>query len=382
MNNTSGSDAMNVSDQIKAVGAEAVLNSLNDGLYVVDLNRRITYWSPQAEQITGWTAEDVVGKHCRDGVLCHIDKDGRQLCGEEHCPLHRAMVTNSGSTAPIVVFAQSKTGDRVPMRVSVAPIRDSDGTVIGGVETFRDLSGEFNDIMRAQRIQTLTLSQDWPADEGVSFDAHYVPADVVGGDYYAAARLADGVYGFMLADMTGHGVSAALYTMFLSSLWEQHKALMATPTTFCHVVNDELVYLFKDAGPFAATICGVVDLPAGELRVVGAGSPAPLVMNASGRCDKVICPGLPLGCMEDVTYTQEVVPIAPGDYVLLFSDGAIEVSLADESFLGTDGLVAILQRLGYPGSAVSLEQIEEEILRASDRIRFDDDLTLMEVRIR
>ncbi len=373
---------MGMTDLIKAVGAEAVLDSLNDGLYVVDLDRRITYWSPQAEQITGWLAEDVVGKHCRDGVLCHIDKDGRQLCGEEHCPLHRAMVTNRGSTAPIIVFAQSKDGERVPMRVSVAPIRDSEGKVIGGVETFRDLSSEFNDILRAQRIQLLTLGVDWPEDDGASFDAHYVPADVVGGDYYAAARLGEGVYGFMLADMTGHGVSAALYTMFLSSLWERHKELMVTPATFCRVVNDELYYLFRDAGPFAATICGVVDLPAGELRLAGAGSPAPLVLNAAGRCDKIDCPGMPLGCVEDVAYTEEVVPIASGDHVLLFSDGAIEVSLPNEDYLGTAGLVAILQRLRYPAKAVSLRAIEEEILKASDRIRFDDDLTFLEIVIR
>jgi serine phosphatase RsbU (regulator of sigma subunit) len=76
------------------------------------------------------------------------------------------------------------------------------------------------------------------------------------------------------------------------------------------------------------------------------------------------------------------VALGSGDRVLLFSDGAIEVSLPDESFLGTEGLVAILQRLGYPGRDVSLQTIEEEILKASDRIRFDDDLTFLEIRIR
>jgi len=53
----------------------SIVDSLRDGLYVCDLERRITYWSKSAERITGWTAEDVLGRQCFDNVLCHIDKD-------------------------------------------------------------------------------------------------------------------------------------------------------------------------------------------------------------------------------------------------------------------------------------------------------------------
>ena len=98
-----------------------VLDSVHDGVYVTDSRRQITYWNPAAERMTGWSAEDIVGRTCYDDVLCHEDKDGRKLCGEEHCPLHRAIVTGNSSTLPIIVFAQCKDGDRIPVRVSVAP---------------------------------------------------------------------------------------------------------------------------------------------------------------------------------------------------------------------------------------------------------------------
>ena len=70
-----------------------ILDSLNDGVYVCDKDRRIVYWSKSAEKITGWESNDVVGRRCLDDVLCHIDKDNHPLCGEEFCPLHRSMIT-------------------------------------------------------------------------------------------------------------------------------------------------------------------------------------------------------------------------------------------------------------------------------------------------
>ena len=54
---------------------------------------KLVFWSRAAERITGWPAQEVVNHRCADNILVHVDKDGHQLCGEEHCPLHRAMVT-------------------------------------------------------------------------------------------------------------------------------------------------------------------------------------------------------------------------------------------------------------------------------------------------
>ena len=168
---------------------QAVLNSVSDGVYVTDTSRKIVYWNDAAERITGWPSGQVVGTHCYDDVLCHVDKDGHRLCGEEYCPLHRSIVTGQASTVPFVLFAQQQQGTRVPLQVSVAPIRNGGGEVVGGVETFRDLSGEFWDIKRAQTIQSLSLQQDLPEDPRVRFSVQYIPQDMIGGDYYAIAPL-------------------------------------------------------------------------------------------------------------------------------------------------------------------------------------------------
>lgn len=360
---------------------ELVLDSMNEGVYVTDLDRQIAYWGKAAERITGWSRRDVIGKHCHDSVLCHIDKDGHPLCGEEYCPLHRSMQTGQASKVPIIVFAQRKDGHRVPLQVTVAPLRDAGGQIVGGVETFHDLSHEFGDINRACKIQQLSLQLDLPADPRIRFATRYVPQDIVGGDYHAIARLDADCYGFLLADVTGHGVPAALYTMYLSSLWTAHQQLLREPVRFATTISDGLHLLIQEQEPFAAAICGVFDLKAGQLRLVGAGNPPPLVFRKDGSHEQPEAFGLPFGVMEGAPYEEVVVGLGSGDTVLLFTDGAIEITSQTGECQGLDEFVGTLRKLGYPESRPDFVAIETEMLANSDRIRFDDDVTFVEARI-
>ncbi len=247
-------------ENVSNVDVRAIIDSLGDGVYVCDRDRRITYWSKSAQRITGWPAEDVVGRQCFDNVLCHIDKDGHRLCGEEFCPLHRAIITGTRSKASLLLYAQGRDGQRIPMHVSVAPIRDAAGHVIGGVETFQDASTTVHDLERAKAIQQLALQHNVPRSARVEVNAHYIPHDIVGGDYYAVKQLDDDRYALMLADVMGHGVAAALYTMHLSSLWDRYYSLLANPVEFSEKMNRELARVVKEDVSFATAVCGLVDL--------------------------------------------------------------------------------------------------------------------------
>lgn len=59
---------------------QSLLDQLYDGVYFVDRSRRITYWNKAAERLTGYEAQEVIGKRCADGVMVHVDGEGRQLC--------------------------------------------------------------------------------------------------------------------------------------------------------------------------------------------------------------------------------------------------------------------------------------------------------------
>lgn len=359
--------------------SQTILDSLGDGLYVCDKERRIVYWSKSAERITGWTREDVIGRHCSDGLLCHIDRDGRRLCGEEFCPLHRCMVTGKGGTYPVVLFANTKNAGRVPLVVSVSPIHGDHGEVIGGVETFRDFSESFANLERARRIQTLALEHDLPDDPRVEFSSFYLPHDVVGGDFFSIRPLDKDHYGFFLADVMGHGFAAALHTMHLNALWIRNAHLLFNPAEFAQRLNRDLARIVKDES-FATGVCGVLDVARRTLRFASAGSPPLLMFHANGEIHELQGQGLPFGILSDAQYDEIEINGAAGDGFLLYSDGAIEIHNDQGEMLGTEGLIDILRSLDYPRVPLDIARLQEALLRFSNGIRLGDDLTLLDMR--
>ena len=320
----------------------------------------------------------MVGRDCYDSLLSHVDKDGHELCGKEHCPLHRSIVTGVGSGAPLV-FAKRKDGRRTPVQVTVAPIRNAAGEIIGGVEAFRDISPMLRDLEKAKAIQTTSLEYDLPPDARIQFATHYIPHDVVGGDFFGIKQLDADRYGFFLANVMGHGLAAALYTIHLSSLWERYYQLLASPTAFAVKIGNKLNQIVKGAESFAAGVCGLVNADRREVLFAGAGNPPALLIHSPGEFEPVECSGLPFGFMEDAPYDEVKLECSPGDRLLFFSDGVVEIHNAENRLLGTDGLIAILKKQGYPTSGLQVSSIEEELLKYSNAVRLEDDLTLIEI---
>lgn len=116
-----------------------LLDQLHDAVYFVDNSRRILYWNDAAERLTGYLRAEVVGKHCHDGILEHVDLTGCQLCFQG-CPLQQAMSRNQ----PVQdrVLLRHKDGRRISVDVRVMPVHDGKGRVIGGVEIFRDATAD------------------------------------------------------------------------------------------------------------------------------------------------------------------------------------------------------------------------------------------------
>ena len=143
--------AAGFSDQMRA----AVLENLSDGVYVVDSTRRILYWNKGAEQITGFSAKQVVGRRCKDNILKHCDETGTILCGTR-CPLLETIT--DGKQREAHVYLHHKDGHRKPVRIRAAAIRDTDGNVIGAVETFHDDSALIDTRRRAADLHSASMS--------------------------------------------------------------------------------------------------------------------------------------------------------------------------------------------------------------------------------
>jgi diguanylate cyclase (GGDEF)-like protein/PAS domain S-box-containing protein len=115
--------------------ASALLEAMSEAVYAVDCDRRITYWNAAAEQMTGYSASEVVGSRCQDNVLNHVDEHGAELCGAG-CPLLATMRDSQVREAH--VFLHHRAGYRLPVVVRAAPLYSAGGAVAGAVEVFHD----------------------------------------------------------------------------------------------------------------------------------------------------------------------------------------------------------------------------------------------------
>lgn len=114
---------------------KGILDNLYDGVYFVDRERRITYWNYGAERISGFCADEVLGKCCAESLLKHISPAGDELCHGQ-CPLNKTLT--DGIPREAEVFLHHKNGHRVPVCVRISPLQSETEGIIGAVEVFSD----------------------------------------------------------------------------------------------------------------------------------------------------------------------------------------------------------------------------------------------------
>jgi sigma-B regulation protein RsbU (phosphoserine phosphatase) len=359
--------------------ARTMLDSLADGVYATDIDRRIVFWNRAAERITGYRAEEVLGSSCSCNLLVHEDKDGRRLCGEEHCPLHRAIVTGHASEKPLLVRARSKTGERIPTEVTVAPLRDRGGRIVGGIETFRDITPVFDSLTQAATIQRAALDCSLPFEKRLRCSVQCTPNDYVGGDFYRVERLGGERYALMIADVVGQGLPAALRTMQLRSMWEELQHLLAEPAALLGAMHERLRALVHRSDYFATAMHAVIDLERATLTYATAGHPPPLLRRADEpRFSQLEATGgMPLGVCVQCEQANLSADLGCGDTLLLHTDTVTQLEDHTTHTLGIDGLLDLLEQVEFDGTRNGLRRIEETLLSFSDGLSLGDDLTLL-----
>jgi len=136
-----------------------MLEYLYEGVYFVDTERTITFWNKGAERITGYQANEILGKRCYDNILKHVDSAGCQLC-LQGCPLQKTVEDGLMREAP--VYLHHKEGHRVPVSVRTIPLYEG-SEVIGAVEVFSDQTEQFNQLRDLEELKSLALTDQLTA---------------------------------------------------------------------------------------------------------------------------------------------------------------------------------------------------------------------------
>lgn len=131
-----------------------LLDNLFDGVYYVDLERRIQFWNKAAEEISGFSREEVISRPCSDDILIHVDDQGSNLC-KSGCPLHATLL--DGQIREVNAFLHHKQGHRVPVAIRICPLRNETGSIIGAVELFSNNSQALAISKRMKELEEMAL---------------------------------------------------------------------------------------------------------------------------------------------------------------------------------------------------------------------------------
>jgi serine phosphatase RsbU (regulator of sigma subunit) len=197
----------------------------------------------------------------------------------------------------------------------------------------------------ARLIQQTLLPRDLPVLQGWQVAAYYAPAREVGGDFYDFIMQPDGRLGVVIGDVSDTGVPAALLMASTRSILKIAAGSCLSPGSVLEQVND---LLYPDMPPHMFVTCqyAIIDLESGYIRFANAGHSAPFYKGTKG-IGELRATGMPLGLMPGMRYDEQEAWLAPGESLLLYSDGITEARDRHRQMFGTGRLAALLA--GYSG---------------------------------
>ena len=185
-----------------------------------------------------------------------------------------------------------------------------------------DREREAQELSAARVIQQQLLPKELPSLPGWRLASYYQPARAVGGDFYDFLELPDGQLAIVTGDVTDKGIPAALVMTTTHSIFRGDAPGLVSPGAVLEQANNRL-YPDIPAHMFVTCLYAVLDLRSGHLRYANAGHNLPYVATADGVTE-LRARGMPLGAMPGMTYEENEAYLAPGDSILLHSDGLVE----------------------------------------------------------
>ncbi len=212
----------------------------------------------------------------------------------------------------------------------------------------------------------------------LSMDAKYISADSVGGDYHDAVQFPDGRWLLVIADASGHGLSAALVTAMLKTeVRQQVRQGLQCPEAIAQMINSDLESLLG-AGHFVTCLLGLYDPTASSFEYVNCGHEPGLILDTHGSLkDKLESSGLPLGVSADSSWESGTVQLAPGDRLYLFTDGLAETPASDGVLFGRDRLAESIRATAGECPSVQIETVLGQIDAFRGCPASPDDVTLV-----
>jgi sigma-B regulation protein RsbU (phosphoserine phosphatase) len=248
------------------------------------------------------------------------------------------------------------------------------------VDNDRRLHELRHELETARQIQTSILPRKMPIIDGLDLAARYLPMTAVAGDFYDFLELGGGRLGVLVADVSGHGVPAALIASMVKVALVAQSAHGDDPARVLAGMNK--IFCGRLERQFVTAAYVYIDAADGRLRYGAAGHPPALLVHDQGDTEEIAENGVLLGHFPQWTYTFVERAFRPGDRLILYTDGLIEATDTQGEFFDPHRLRALAGTGRDEGADAFADALVSHVTTWSGRTPargFDDDVTVVVV---
>jgi PAS domain S-box-containing protein len=380
--------------------ANIIIDTAHDAFIGIDPRGCIVTWNEQAASTFGWTRAEAVGRKLTDTIIppsfraAHIEGMRRFHATGEAPVLNRRLE----------LTALHRSGREFPIELTItSPIRGESGFFFGAFlrdisdrkereeqirrakdSAERSLTHLDRELASAGKMQQLLLPPTLPDHPGVQFVAHYRTSRHAGGDYYDVMQLDPQRFALVVADVSGHGASAAIVMAMIRAVLHTYDApddAPDDPATVLHHLNRHFRYLWNTA-MYATSAVAVLDLEHRRLRIASAGHPPPLLIR-DGRVHEMSLTNAPLLFWEELGQIPcHDEQLQTGDRVVFFTDGIPDRQAADDSRFDMPRVMRALGGPGHRDVAEMIGNLVRELDAFGGDTEPDDDQTVLALGIR
>ena len=372
-------------------------NATEEGISISSMtitDQPLIYLNDGFERLTGYSKEEALGKNCRF-------LQGEKTDQREVDKIRRAI--RRGKACTVELLNYRKDGTPFWNRLSINPLSNEHGEIthyVGIQSDVTELKQTKNKLEQANReltefqslihkeLDQAKMAQEFllpksPRDQRIKVASKFVPMAQIGGDFFDVVQIGDNRYGFLIADVTGHGIPAALLTFMSSTAFKNVAVSNTSPKSVLSQTNDRLYSKMPDDA-FVTMFYAIYEADTHTLTYTQAGHlPALWIQRAAKRIIKLETKDPLIGALShnEIEFNENSQVLEPGDRILLYTDAITECKDANGKELGIEGLSEFIMSHWDSSIPQLLDSIYGYGLQRSNQAVYDDDITMLAFEI-
>ena len=352
-----------------------IFENAPSGIFQTSLEGKFLSMNPAMARMFGYASPQEMTDMVSDSTKTYLEPDQRKDILDA--------ILQHGGWQHFKTKRFRKNGTIMHVCSTVRPVLDHDNAVRyieGFMEDITEQEEQREafqlEMSRAKEIYDLVMEPQFLLTEGVRIVARCLPADKVGGDVVEVLKADENTLLIFLADVTGHGVPAAMTANTLKMLFREITETITDPSLICRHLNKTMYKIILQDDIIAA-FCGQVDLKSMTLNYYLSGLPCPIILRNSEKLH-LKPTGLPLGFFGDLSIESRTFSLEKDDVLFAFTDGITEAKSENGKLFGSKGVESSIGE-GKDAPPVIVDRIIKEASRFQQKDTFRDDVIVLAV---